>query len=304
LIHDGGTVAIVLNTVAQVTEMYLYARNQCDCMGLDIDLNLLHSRFPLEQKNQKTQDILKKYGKDRSHRPLKSILISTQIIEQSLDVDFDYMITEIAPIDLIEQRFGRIRRHSDGGTIRETKTMSGPSAFVFYIENGFGKSGYVYEKSLLSATRDFLSKGKILESPKDVRESIETVYLEENVNRLKAIRQSQQADMVSIGKVNCKDFWRFVQLTSLRNDSHTRQEGMPSTNIILISDDQQRRFENGEPLSSIELREIVKTQMYSSVPIKKLDGIERIETNNPYLDEYRIYNKSQFQVSDELGLQL
>jgi hypothetical protein len=182
--------------------------------------------------------------------------------------------------------------------------MSGPSAFVFYIENGFGKSGYVYEKSLLNATRDFLAQGKVLESPKDVRESIETVYLEENVNRLKAIRQSQQADMVSIGKVNCKDFWRLVQLTSLRNDPHTRQEGLPSTNIILISDDQQRRFENGEPLSSIELREIVKTQMYSSVPIKKLDGIERIETNNPYLDEYCIYNKSQFQVSDELGLQL
>lgn len=304
LICEGGTLAIVFNTVQQVIDMYLYASQNCSRLGLDIDLNLLHSRFSLTAKAEKTKEILTKYGKDRTHRPKRSVLISTQIIEQSLDVDFDYMITEIAPIDLIEQRFGRIRRHSDIGTIREIKTMQGPSAFIFCFENGFGKSAYVYDESILKATKGFLIKGHSISSPGDVRESIESVYLPENINQLKAIRQAQKADTISIGKVNCDSFWRVNNLTSLRNDPHTRQETLPSTNIILINEEQRKTLESGGVLSSEEFKEMIKTQMYSSVPIHKIDNITRIETNGQYLDEYYVFEESQFQVSSELGLQI
>lgn len=303
LTQDGGTVAVVFNTVALAIGMYSYTIAKCNTAGVDIDVDLLHSRFSLEEKDNKIKKILNKYGKDRSQRPKRSILISTQIIEQSLDVDFDYMITELAPIDLIEQRFGRVRRHEDVGTIREKNKLNGPSVFIFH-EHDFGKSTYVYEKSILSATLDYLKLNNVLRSPVDVRDSIERVYLPSNINQLKTIRQEQQADMVLIGKVDCREFWRLANLSALRNDPHTRLETIPTTNIILVNDEQRKKIEIGEELQSRELKHIIKTQMYSSVPIKKIVGIDRVKTNQTILDEYYVFSRDQFNVSSVFGLQI
>lgn len=302
LIHEEGTLAIVFNTIAQAINMYTYARKQIEDAHLDIDLDLLHSRFSLESKSNKTQNILKKYGKNRDSRPTKSILISTQIIEQSLDVDFDYMITEIAPIDLIIQRLGRVRRHDDKGTRREKFGSDDVSTFIFYQANGFGKSKYVYEENILQATCQVLDKKTILESPTDIRDLIEEVYFEENINKLKTMRQSQQANLISIGKVDSNIFWRVNNMSSLGNDLHTRQENVPSTNIIIVTPEQRCKLENGTPLTNSERKEIIKTQMYSSVALKKLEGLPRIECDDAYLNEYNIFIQDVMNVSEELGL--
>lgn len=295
LIKDGGTVAVVLNTVAQAIEAYQYISNAYE--HSDVDVGLLHSRFSLTEKCNKTNEILSKYGKIREGRPAKSVLISTQIIEQSLDVDFDYMITELAPIDFVIQRFGRIRRHNDRGTIRELRKLDGPSAFVFYNTNKFGKSSYVYEESILKATKDYLCKKSSIVAPNDIREAIEFVYHLNNINILKQTSMSQKADLVSIGGVCDRNFWRFVNLVELRNDPHTRLESTPSTNIILLEEEQI-----GATFSNEEIKEIIKTQMYSSIPLKKIGELDCIKTGNKILDEYQIYPASKFNLSSELGL--
>lgn len=295
LIKDGGTVAVVLNTVAQAIEAYLYISDAYKYS--DVDVGLLHSRFSLTKKCNKTNETLFKYGKIRNGRPAKSVLISTQIIEQSLDVDFDYMITELAPIDFVIQRFGRIRRHNDSGTIRELRKLDGPSAFVFYNTNGFGKSSYVYEKSILQATKDYLCQKSSIVAPNDIREAIEFVYHQKNINILKQMSMSQKADLISIGGVCDRNFWRFVNLAELRNDPHTRLESTPSTNIILLKDEQI-----GTTFSDEETKDIIKTQMYSSIPLKKIGELDCIKTGNKILDEYQIYPASKFNLSSELGL--
>ena len=295
LIHNGGTVAVVFNTIAQAIDMYTYALNKYKTQ--DVDIDLLHSRFSLQDKCDKTNNILLKYGKNRNQRPKRGILISTQIIEQSLDVDFDYMITEIAPIDLIIQRFGRVRRHDDIGTIRENRTMSGPSVFVFSNINNFGKSAYVYEKQILQSTQDYLHTKSSICAPTDIRDAVETVYQKENINLLKRLNMTQKANLYTIGTANCTSFWRFTHLSELRNDPHTRLESTPNTNIILLKDEQV-----GINFSHDEIKQIIKTQMFSSIPLNKINTLECITTGNSILDEYYVVLESQMQVSNELGL--
>src|SRR5450756_289471 len=78
-------------------------------------VDLLHSRFPFEEREAREQRTLKRFGKPGDAvRPVRAVLVATQIIEQSLDIDFDLMISELPPIDLLFQRAGRLHRHERG----------------------------------------------------------------------------------------------------------------------------------------------------------------------------------------------
>ena len=62
---------------------------------------LYHARMPEETKDKKIKKILKWCGKDRSERPERAIIVGTQVLEQSIDIDVDYMMTAICPVDLL-----------------------------------------------------------------------------------------------------------------------------------------------------------------------------------------------------------
>lgn len=107
-IHNGGNAAIIVNTVNKAQELY---DKMCKAYP-DMYIQLFHSRFTIQDRANIEYDIINKYGKDDSNRPERSVVISTQVIEQSLDLDFDIMYTDVAPIDLIIQRSGRLHRHN------------------------------------------------------------------------------------------------------------------------------------------------------------------------------------------------
>lgn len=104
-VRDGGCACWIANTVGRAQMIY----QALDKAG--IDCVLLHSRFPLDERHRIEEAIVARFGKDGRRRPERAIVVGTQVLEQSLDIDFDVMVTDLAPIDLMLQRIGRLHRH-------------------------------------------------------------------------------------------------------------------------------------------------------------------------------------------------
>ena len=104
---DGGCAVVIRNTVREAQETYeavkaVFGREQT---------TLLHSRFLAAERVSRDRRMLELFGKGATRRPQRHVVVATQVIEQSLDVDFDLMLTDPAPMDLILQRIGRLHRH-------------------------------------------------------------------------------------------------------------------------------------------------------------------------------------------------
>ncbi|WP_139219642.1 CRISPR-associated helicase Cas3' [Actinopolyspora alba] len=109
--RKGGCLAVLCNTVAGAQHTYTALKAEAPN---DVELILLHARFPLHERETITTNLtgrFGKYGVDNNTRPAKAIVVATQILEQSLDVDFDRIVSEIAPIAWLIQRLGRCQRH-------------------------------------------------------------------------------------------------------------------------------------------------------------------------------------------------
>lgn len=106
MVADGGNVAIVRNTVKSAQETYRVFQEYFPAH----ELFLVHSRFLARDRAENDRILLRDFGKN-AQRPKRKIVIATQVIEQSLDLDFDVIITDPAPADLVFQRMGRLHRH-------------------------------------------------------------------------------------------------------------------------------------------------------------------------------------------------
>lgn len=107
--RSGACVLWICNTVERALATY---RALCgERHEGDPPMGLLHSRFPFYRRQELEEDWMRKLGKDRIHRPPGCLLISTQIVEQSVDLDADLLISELAPTDMLFQRLGRLWRH-------------------------------------------------------------------------------------------------------------------------------------------------------------------------------------------------
>ena len=116
-LQGGGCAAVVCNTVDRAQKIYEAVRDAAivppdDCL-------LLHARLPYLWRQEREATLLRRFGKPdkgtkrTAGRPGKGIVVATQVIEQSLDLDFDLMLSEMAPIDLLLQRMGRLWRHEE-----------------------------------------------------------------------------------------------------------------------------------------------------------------------------------------------
>jgi CRISPR-associated endonuclease/helicase Cas3 len=141
------------------------------------EMHLLHARYVYEQREGREREVLARYSKD-GRRPQRSILAATQVIEQSLDVDFDLLITDLAPIDLLLQRLGRLYRHLRG------HRPLGPDAHAWICKvddvvsrDMFGPgSDRVYAPHLLLRSWLALEGLDALRLPEDVERLVEAVY--------------------------------------------------------------------------------------------------------------------------------
>ena len=107
---DGGCLLVVCTTVARAQRAYELAR---ELVGENA--RLLHARFIAADRVALEQELTAELGPDARRgagRPQRRIVVATQVVEQSLDLDFDGMVTDVAPVDLVLQRCGRVHRHA------------------------------------------------------------------------------------------------------------------------------------------------------------------------------------------------
>jgi CRISPR-associated endonuclease/helicase Cas3 len=109
---DGGCALVVRNTVSRAQETYRAVKA---AFG-DDEVMLLHARLTVGERADRTEKVLGLLGPpdraDAVPRPHRLVVVATQLAEQSFDVDVDLLVTDLAPIDLLLQRVGRLHRHA------------------------------------------------------------------------------------------------------------------------------------------------------------------------------------------------
>ncbi|HEY4691592.1 MAG TPA: CRISPR-associated helicase Cas3' [Anaerolineae bacterium] len=181
-LHDGGCAAVICNTVGRAQELYR-ALGESEFRALGEDLILFHARYPLAWREGIEAKVLAKFGKDRSRRPEKAIVVATQVIEQSLDLDFDVMISDLCPADLLLQRAGRLHRHAAERAHPYRVWIAAPDA-ENYVPALDRADKFVYEEYVL--LRSWLALGaghtRAVALPDDLSTLIESVYGDDSLS--------------------------------------------------------------------------------------------------------------------------
>jgi len=110
-VSRGQCICWIRNTVRDARQAYQQLAEQPWIE--DNNLTLFHSRYAMIDRQRIELDVLSRFGKSSDHTQRQGqVLVATQVVEQSLDLDFDVMISDLAPIDLLIQRAGRLQRHT------------------------------------------------------------------------------------------------------------------------------------------------------------------------------------------------
>lgn len=173
----GAVVGVIVNTVRRAQEVFEAIQ---DAHALDPDdLWLFHARFVLDDRQRVERAVLERFGKGRGAGP--AVLVATQVAEQSLDLDFDVLLTDLAPIDLVLQRAGRLHRHVRPRPAGfETPTVhwlcpDTPADGLPGVRDDFA-AGFVYDPVVLWRTWRLLRDRPSWSLPDDYRPLIEAAY--------------------------------------------------------------------------------------------------------------------------------
>lgn len=177
----GQQVLWIENTVAEAQERYLDLAARAAELG--VACGLLHSRFTAEDRQRIEDRWVGLFGKDgwQERASQGRILVGTQILEQSLDIDADFLVSRFAPTDMLLQRLGRLWRHA--GTPREQAACCEAWILAPDLEHAiakplsaFGSSAHVYSPYVLCRSLEVWQGRDSLCLPQDIRILIEQTY--------------------------------------------------------------------------------------------------------------------------------
>ena len=175
--RDGRAVLYVRNTVDDAMEAHM----ELERRGLAPDL--FHARFALADRLATERRVMRTFGKESSEQERRgAVLVATQVVEQSLDLDFDILVSDLAPVDLLVQRAGRLWRH------RRRYRAGRPEMFVVtpvpsadagadWFPSVFPRAARVYpDHARLWLTARLLEDAGAIDSPGGLRSLVEGVY--------------------------------------------------------------------------------------------------------------------------------
>lgn len=170
----GGCAVCIVNTVDRAQELYRKIGH--------LNPMLFHARFPAEDRARLEGEVLARFGKEATvengKRPQRAVLVATQVVEQSLDLDFDLMVSDLAPADLLLQRAGRLWRHK-----RDKRPIPEPVLYVAGLRHQGElpdlRTHYwdkVYAPFILYKTWEALRGLERLTLPDDIDPLVQRVY--------------------------------------------------------------------------------------------------------------------------------
>jgi CRISPR-associated endonuclease/helicase Cas3 len=186
----GGTGLALVNTVQRAQELYMLfpegklLMREGQRVGKQLldgtEVFLFHARFPADRRQKREEKALETFG-GKANRAGRKILIATQVAEQSLDLDFDLIATDLAPIDLVLQRAGRLWRHA-----RTSRPVSKPFLLIAGLDGteppSFEKPlwwGAVYREDILLRTWSLLRAKQQVTLPDEIDPLVQDVYEEQ-----------------------------------------------------------------------------------------------------------------------------
>jgi CRISPR-associated endonuclease/helicase Cas3 len=204
--RSGRCAVWIRNTVGDVQRAYEQLSDKIDAEKLIV----FHSRYAMGHRSDIEERVLRIFGKESTGVDRQGmILIATQVVEQSLDLDFDEMIIDLCPIDLVIQRIGRLRRHARdrAGNRIDTKDERGVGTVLIFgpdpdatieadwYRRCFQGGAKVYQNhGILWLTASVLKRERQIKIPEKLRDLIEAVYGKSDIPVPDAlIEQSQKA---------------------------------------------------------------------------------------------------------------
>lgn len=324
---EGQQILWIENSVKEAQDIYkkLAARSG----ETNVVCGLLHSRFIKADRVTNENSWVTYFGKDgaKTRTQQGRILVGTQILEQSLDIDADFLITRIAPTDMLLQRMGRLWRHEKTcrppAAQREVWILSPDLATaILNPEQAFGATAKIYAPYVLCRSLAVWRDIKHISLPGQIRALIEATY----------VRQCESEHMArhlyQVERMRTKlELLALVGLsqsgtTQSEEKAQTRHSDVESTEVLLIRSyqhDQEKQGtwvtlqdntrlwvpRNGRSLAPKQWRDISATLMQNTLKVAAYHAPNAVgKTQINWLGDYFYLGKLEYEESDLLRLAL
>ena len=260
-VDNNRKVLIVCNQVKRAQQMY----ETISELYPEVDKMLIHSRFKRKDRARLEDELKNAYN---CMDGVPCIVVSTQVVEVSLDISFDVMITECAPIDALIQRFGRINR-------KRTKDTIGHYKPVYVLPPPEEeKEALPYSKPVLANTFAVLPDNGDVMKETEVQAMIDSVYPEEQFHNI---------DYTGVAFSDGR--WQLKALC--HNPKSALLETLDINSAVCITEDDKEAYLTGKALERSELEIPVS---YHSIAHRNLEQMEKgmrpfVIPNNGYDDE-------------------
>ena len=292
-LREGGCAGVIVNTVKKAQAIAARLRAELP----EFEVVVFHAQFLMPDRAAKEEALMKRIGKHSTPEQRdKLIVVGTQVLEQSLDIDLDFLVTELCPMDLLLQRIGRLHRHE--GRARPRPVEQARCAVLDTGTEDFDEgSKAVYGEWLLWRTRKFLPTAITL--PDDIAPLVQDVYgwepdpLPASPQSTAARAEYEKAQQIKMGKAKTftilppEEHRKRPSLNTLDNwmddvgavsDNGARaavRDGDPSIDVLVLMRDTSGnvRFlpdETGQPGACVPTDEPPQPEMALQIARQKL----------------------------------
>jgi CRISPR-associated helicase Cas3/CRISPR-associated endonuclease Cas3-HD len=257
VVAEGGCVLVLRNTVGRAQRTYEHVA----AVLAPGEVTLAHARFTVADRRLRDRLLIERFGPDGTGaRPSRHVVVATQVAEQSLDIDFDLLISDLAPVDLLLQRLGRVHRHS-----RPRPPHLQVPRIVVAGHSGLRPDrppavppgcGQVYGRYLLWRTAAALAGRDELDLPADIPRLVDAVYGDDQIEppqwqaavgqecdaylaKLALLRETARTIILpdpgaaALSEVRYRDQGEAVEEASAQVQAHVRF-GPPTIEVILL----------------------------------------------------------------------